>query len=277
MDKVHITHHNKWLLFLGYKIKGHYDLNIKWDKSRGQRSGGTTLKFGVSLERLLNRCVDRGFAQKARKGKAQKLVARRQDKWIFMTDLDIVRKFNSVVRGIANYYCSSTQQSVLYELFYILRRSCALIISHRDKQRKAIWAFEKYGKDLKVVTEKNSAEFYFPKVTKESYTKKLAYDPNMQDIFPKVQGRTIPLTLHAACSAFELKCSVPNCPNQGADWHHIKHRKKYSGNDSKRKLLSYTAKQIPVCELHHNLIHSGKYDGPSLRKSQGFISKDFID
>ena len=36
-DKVAITHHKKWLLFLGYKIKGHYDLNVKWDKNRGQR------------------------------------------------------------------------------------------------------------------------------------------------------------------------------------------------------------------------------------------------
>ena len=277
MDKVHITHHKKWIFFLGYKIKGHYDLNIKWDKSRGQRYGGTTLKFGVPLERLLNRCVDRGFAQKARKGKALKLVARRQDKWIFMTDLDIVRGFNRVVRGIANYYCLSTQQSVLYELFYMLRRSCALTLSHKHKQKKAIWAFEKYGKDLKIITEKNCVEFYFPKVTKESYTKKFAYVPDMNDIFPKIQGRTIPSTLHAVCSASELKCSIPNCPNQSSDWHHIKHRKKYSGNDFKKKLLSYTAKQIPVCKLHHNLIHSGKYDGPSLRKLQGFIPEDFLD
>jgi group II intron reverse transcriptase/maturase len=79
-DKTAITHHKKWLLFLGYKIKGHYDLNVTWDKDRGQRIGGTTLKLGVPLERLFNRFAERGFFQKARKGKATKLVARRQDK-----------------------------------------------------------------------------------------------------------------------------------------------------------------------------------------------------
>jgi hypothetical protein len=53
--------------------------------------------------------------------------------------------------------------------------------------------------------------------------------------------------------------------------------KKYKGSDVKRKLLSYTAKQIPICSAHHNLIHSGKYDGPSLRKIQGFVPEDFIE
>jgi hypothetical protein len=79
-DKTAITHHKKWLLFLGYKIKGHYDLNVQLDKNKGQRIGGTTLKLGVPLERLFNRFAERGFFQKARKGKSTKLVARRQDK-----------------------------------------------------------------------------------------------------------------------------------------------------------------------------------------------------
>lgn len=35
------------------------------------------------------------------------------------------------------------------------------------------------------------------------------------------------------------------------------------------------AKQIPICKRHHNLIHLGKYDGPSLRKLKGFTPEDF--
>jgi hypothetical protein len=136
-DKVAVTHHKKWLLFLGYKIKGHYDLNVKWDKYRGQRIGGTTLKLGVPLKQLFDRFAERGFFQKARKGKAIKLVARRQDKWLFMTDIDIVKRYNTVVKGISNYYSLSTRQGVLYELFYTLRRSCALTLSHKHKKKYA--------------------------------------------------------------------------------------------------------------------------------------------
>lgn len=285
-EKVSITHHRKWVMFLGYKIKGHYDLNVRWDKERGQRVGGTTLKLGAPLERLLNRCVDRGFFQKARKGKANKVVARRQDKWLFMSDTDIVKRFNSVVRGISNYYCLSTQQSVLYELYYLLRRSCALTLAHKHKKRTAKWAFDKYGNNLKimqpvnnkgVITEQCTVEFYLPKVTKESYKKHSKYEPNMYDLSLKVQGRTIPSTLHAVCNASELNCAIPNCTNKANDWHHIKHKKRYKGTDMQRKLLSYTAKQIPICKAHHNLIHSGKYDGPSLRKIQGYVPEDFIE
>lgn len=79
-DKVGITHHKKWLLFLGYKSKGHYDINVKWDKERGRRIGGTTLKLGIPLERLFHRFAEQGFFQNARKEKATKLVDQRQDK-----------------------------------------------------------------------------------------------------------------------------------------------------------------------------------------------------
>ena len=281
-DKVGITHHKKWLLFLGYKIKGHYDLNVKWNKDRGQRIGGTTLKLGVPLERLFNRFAERGFFQKARKGKATKLVARRQDKWLFMSDVDIVKKYNAVVRGISNYYSLSTRQSVLYELFYTLRRSCALTLAHKHKKRYAKWAFDKYGKDLRIVVDSSQEPicFYLPSVSENNYgpkSKKKNKEVSMDDLTLKIQGTTIPSTLHAVCHASELDCCIPGCPNKASHWHHIKHRKKYKGSDSTRKLLSYTAKQIPVCKAHHVLIHSGKYDGPSLRKLRGFIPEDFLN
>ena len=42
-----------------------------------------------------------------------------------------------------------------------------------------------------------------------------------------------------------------------------------------RKISAYTAKQIPLCLFHHNQVHSGKYDGPSLRKLKGYVPADF--
>jgi len=281
-DKVAITHHKTWLLFLGYKIKGHYDLNIKWDEERGQRVGATTLKLGVPLKQLFNRFTERGFFQKARKGKATKLVARRQDKWLFMSDVDIVRRYNAITRGISNYYSLSTQQSVLYELFYNLRKSCALTLAHKHKKKSAKWAFDKYGKDLRIVVGdlKEPVSFYLPSISKDMYgskSKKKIKEVSMCDLTMKIQGTTIPSTLHAVCHASELECCIPGCLNKASNWHHIKHRKNYKGSDSTRKLLSYTAKQIPVCKAHHFSIHSGKYDGPSLRKLKGFVPEDFLD
>jgi hypothetical protein len=42
-------------------------------------------------------------------------------------------------------------------------------------------------------------------------------DVNMQDLEMKIQGISIPTTLHAVCSASELDCCIPNCPNKASD------------------------------------------------------------
>ena len=51
-------------------------------------------------------------------------------------------------------------------------------------------------------------------------------------------------------------------------------KKKIKGKDHQKIILALTAKQIPVCKSHHHLIHSGKYDGPSLRKMKGYTLSD---
>jgi hypothetical protein len=32
---------------------------------------------------------------------------------------------------------------------------------------------------------------------------------------------------------------------------------------------------VPLCLSHHQLVHSGKYDGPSIRKLPGYTPSDF--
>jgi hypothetical protein len=81
--------------------------------------------------------------------------------------------------------------------------------------------------------------------------------------------------LTAIVSAKELSCSITNCGRMAEEWHHIRHRKKIKGDDKQRKISAYTAKQIPLCLFHHNQVHSGKYDGPSLRKLKGYVPADF--
>jgi predicted HNH restriction endonuclease len=96
-------------------------------------------------------------------------------------------------------------------------------------------------------------------------------------LFPVIQGNPIPKTLTLACSASDLPCGIPNCPNMAGDWHHVKHQKKIKGTERKKIITAYTAKQIPVCKAHHTLIHNGKYDGPSLKKLRGYTPSDLKD
>jgi len=97
----------------------------------------------------------------------------------------------------------------------------------------------------------------------------------LNDMLVIPEGVPLPVTLTAVCSAKELDCAVPNCTLKAEQWHHIKHRKKLKGNKVLKRISAYTAKQIPLCKNHHGLVHSGKYDGPSLRKLPGYTPSDF--
>jgi hypothetical protein len=85
----------------------------------------------------------------------------------------VVNRFNAVLMGLANYYSGSEYPSALYELFELLRRSCALILSHRHKMRSAKAAFTRWGKDLSIeykLKKKNEivtkiASFKLPKIS----------------------------------------------------------------------------------------------------------------
>ena len=282
MDKTGVRNHEKGVYFLGYKIWKKYGLNIKWRTDRlgrKRRNEFARLNFSVPLEKLFLRYSERGFLQKAKKKSADKFVGRRQDKWVFLgDDAAIIHRFNSVLRGIANYYSGSTQQSVLSRLYYALKKSASLTIAHRNSKRNANWTLKKYGKDMVIKTttkdgKEKVVELFVPKAQKVKWHN--SAKGQLENVLVVPTGVPIPQTLSVVCSAKDLPCAIPNCPNSASEWHHIKHRKRIKGSELQKKITAYTAKQIAVCVKHHQLIHNGKYDGPSLRKLKGYTPSDF--
>lgn len=274
INKTNIKHHEKGTLFLGYNIIGNYGLVQNWSVNKVQRVGQVTLKFGVPLERLFERYAERGFFQKSSKTNSKRFVGKRQDKWLFLwSDKEVINRFNTVIRGIQYYYSASTRKSVLDRFWTTIRTSAALTIAHRHQKRSASWAFKRYGKNLSIPddTGKTSVELLRPKSDGKIVFKK----GNLKKMMVKVDGVPIPTTLTAVASASELDCAVPNCTLKASEWHHVKHRKKYKGTRKQTSVSTYFAKQVPLCLSHHQLVHSGKYDGPSIRKLPGYTPSDF--
>lgn len=280
IEKTKVVHHKKHINFLGFKLYGDYSQKSGWIKAYGQRSRSNAVKFGIPVKALYERYKDKGFFQVAKKGKGKRFVARRVDKWIFLPyDRTIIERFNSVIRGLNNYYSGSQRRSDLYNFFYDLRRSAALTLGHRHKKPYATWAYNKYGKDLTVIWtnkggEKRSISLLLPKVE----TGKNRWNVKGEELWKALKvpsGTKLPETLGAITSVKELTCSVTNCPNPAEHWHHIKHRKNRKTDSISSVMKTMAAKQIPICKRHHNLIHLGKYDGPSLRKLKGFTPEDF--
>jgi Type II intron maturase len=142
VEKSGVKHHEKSILFLGFKIYRDYGFNVKWrDNSVGSgksKIGDVVLKFGIPLERLFERYADRGFFQKVKNKRSYKFVGRRLDKWLFLdNEYEIIQRFNSVTRGIQYYYSCSTYSNVLDIFWYTMKRSAALTLAHKNKKRSA--------------------------------------------------------------------------------------------------------------------------------------------
>nr|QFP99063.1 cytochrome c oxidase subunit 1 [Rhizaria sp.] len=276
IDKTNVKHHEKGTLFLGYRITGNYGLVQNWSANKVQRVGQVTLKYGIPLERLFERYAERGFFQKSSKTNSKRFVARRQDKWLFLwSDKEVINRFNSVIRGIQYYYSASTRKSVLDRFWTTIRTSAALTIAHRHKKRSASWAFKKYGKNLAIPEDTEGNKISVKLLRPLSDGKIIFRKGDLKKMMIKIEGVPIPTTLTAVASANELECAVTNCTLMASEWHHIKHRKKYKGTGKQRSVSTYFAKQIPLCSVHHNMVHKGKYDGPSLRKLPGYTPSDF--
>jgi len=116
-----------------------------------QSSNSSRLKFSIPIKILIKFYANKGFLQIAKKGKNIKYVGRRVDKWIFLSQDDkVIKKFNFMMRRIANYYSGARYISAFYELWELFRRSAALTLAHRRKMRTVKSAFQKWSRDLVV-------------------------------------------------------------------------------------------------------------------------------
>jgi group II intron reverse transcriptase/maturase len=278
-EKSGVKHHSDGVLFLGYRLLGNYDSRLNFGKS--QRRISNRIKFSVPTKRLLKRYMDKGFLQIAKKGKNVKYVARCVDKWIFLpSDVEVVKRFNFVVRSIANYYCGTEYPFALCELWELLRRSLALTLAHRHKKRTTKAGFQKWGRDLTVKyevevrgkVEKRSVQFEIPKIVYGKFKRPGVLQGELLWLMRATTpvGAVFPKTLLGIISASELPCCIPHCPNAASEWHQVTSRKRVKRKNMRAIDIAFKLRQLPVCSVHHTLIISGKYDGPSLRKLSSY-------
>jgi hypothetical protein len=262
-EKSGIKHHEKGIVFLGYHLGSKYVLDTKWKKGKLLKVCNRVLNLKIPVENLFQCFAKWGF----------KFVGRRQDKWLFFKNAyEIIHRFNSVIRGVENYYSGATQKDALGKFWHIIKRSAALTLAHKFNKKNVSWAFHKFGKNLTVVNPKNGKEIYLrmPRTDVHKFQ-----SGELSNLFSIFHGISIPSTLNTIRSAEELDCAIPNCTLTASRWYYIKHRKRLKSFNYKKVISSYFAKQIPVCSPHYKLVHIGLYDGPSLRKLPGYIPHDF--
>lgn len=271
-EKTNVKHYAKGVYFLGYHIYGDYGYKIFWKPNKSQKMRNFALKLAIPLEKLFVKFCERGFFMKVKNKKSYKMVGRRVDKWLFLdSPYDVILRFNSVIKGVAYYYSGSTCRSVLDRFYSAMKRSAALTLAHMHKKHNAKWAFAKYGHELKVFSKTGKVvSLLIPTVGKHIFK-----NGDLQYALAIPTGVPVPTNLTVICTVKELNCAIPNCTLIASQWYDVKYRKRNKGSLVQRKISAYCAKQIPICLNHHLLIHSGKYDGPSIRKLPGYIPSEF--
>jgi group II intron reverse transcriptase/maturase len=266
MEKTHIRHaSSQEVNFLGVTISGagnRDDEIVKASNSSGKRHykkrrprGNITLK--APMDEIVRRLHLKGFCGKD--GYPDSQVS-----WTVLDDVDIIRRYNTVLNGVLNYYSFANNFGAMSRVQYILLYSAAKTLSHRHKMSSVGMVFKKYGKNLTVRTRGDDG-----KMRSVSFQRRESFAVKPNDF--KVAVMDLESALRTASWQVRTKsnlgrvCAICGSQNR-VQMHHVRHIRKVG-----EKVVGFTKlmaklnrKQIPACEPCHHRIHKGEYDGIKL-------------
>jgi len=181
-----------------------------------------------------------------------------------LQDSDIILRFNTIIRGILNYYSFVDNRQRLTKLSYIIKESLrkTLSLKHRINKHKFL---SRYGKNICVIR-RNSISikkiwFYEPKLIKEPMKFQGSEDINDRNFNPfnSINWRVSTKT------NFDFPCAACGS-NTNIEMHHIKHIKTLNVKLSEfdKAVARVNRKQVPLCRPCHMEVHKGVYVGSPL-------------
>jgi group II intron reverse transcriptase/maturase len=223
------------------------------------RSSHSQIIFEVDDTEIIRRLAEDGYCDT--KGFPTTRTA-----FIGMEDFQMVLQYNTVKRGIFNYYKPVSNQSVLDRVDYILRYSLAKTFAAKYKTSiKKV--FNQRGMNLRtvrIVTTGEKVYKYWPVKIWDFSNKFSEYkddpSPTSLDVLLKKYMKLTKSRLGHECCICGTKERV--------EMHHVRRLRKAGASTVKgfNKVLGMiNRKQIPVCKECHTKIHTGKYDGMSLK------------
>jgi len=190
-------------------------------------------------------------------GNKSKIVPCGNTKFLQLTEIQLIQRYNAVIRGLLNYYSFVDNFSNLHQVIHILRYSliCTLARKLRLNTAKVI---KRFGKDIKVRTTNG-------KVIKLAIPSTLRKGPHNK--FKNVEFDPLATTRWKirTISSLDKDCIICGAKDK-IEMHHIKSLKTSETRSYAQQLRAMNRKQIPVCKDCHDKIHSGAYDGISLKK-----------
>jgi retron-type reverse transcriptase len=192
----------------------------------------------------------------------------------FHTDSEIVSHFNSVIRGLMNWYSGAGNFAKVKGLAHLLRSSCVLTLANKHKKSK-YWVYTVYGSEVTVLNGKKETRLIRRTSIRNHFNDfNLKTDSSSIDHYDldKMIGRFQKLN-HGI--EFFRGCSVTDClESENIEVHHIRRLYRKVNNDGIISVLdmkgnrvtglaavltSINRKQIPLCRKHHLEFESGVF------------------
>lgn len=256
LEKTHISHlSHDGAAFLGFKIKcgqaGNYSgRSISKDLFGGsKRTVGWQPRLLVPMDNIIKRLSDKNFC-------TSKGIALKKKGWILYDDEVIINRYNSILRGLRNYYAPADNLGTsMNRINYILKYSCAHTLAAKHRTRISTQLRRKDSKSIKVLLDDRSC-----KLDPWDFRDKKVDEISFSQIFTSFASRTQILSSD--------HCVVCNSKSN-LEMHHVRALRKGGVNLKDNYMLAMmqrmNRKQICVCRECHMKIHTGKYDGISLK------------
>ncbi len=257
-EKTKITHSSECARFLSYDIQIRRSNELR-KRSDGviQRTLNQTVELLIPLKEKIERFLfDKNIAVIDSNGKLKPI---HRNTLVNNTDLEIVDSYNTLTRGICNYYSMASNYAKLDYFVYLMEYSClkTLARKHQMSIGKIIDKY-KHGKIWAIPYETKSGKKYMPIVRFSDLRgkKKSRYSANIDIIINMYYGFN---ELDKRISA--KKCELCGAENTDFEIHHINKLKNLKGKEIWEKvMISRKRKTLVVCKQCHYRIHGRTFN-----------------
>jgi group II intron reverse transcriptase/maturase len=230
------------------------------------------------IKELIEKFIEKGFLTRNKEGK---VTPRGVASLTPLSHAQILRFYNSKVRGIVNYFSCVHNRSRLGTLVNLLRISCAVTLARKFKiaSRSARAAFYRFGANLQtrvgVGRKTKTISFFRPDNLKmlpmsTRFNSSVNYDINTVLANFWVKGMTLP--------QFDEGCVL--CGSTEVEMHHLRQvrdvRGKHfapEGRTFAQFRGAFLRKSIPLCRTHHVALHAGKLTYAEFNKLAAYRGK----
>jgi group II intron reverse transcriptase/maturase len=261
--------------FLGYTIMGpHLKGSFKPIESIKARNSNKyisrrkkiRIRIGMNYSKVINKLELEGFIRKRNSPKNQKKMVYRgtfKGNLINLDHGDILKYYNSKIRGLYNYYNFVSNMNKLAYICWLITESCCLTLARKFKLKSMKKVYRKFGKNFSCVIESNKGEKQIiSQILPEDFKKKHIMSRNKveKDPFKSLEENWNQKFTKSNIFQTCIICGS----NERIEMHHVRQIKDLRNPKSKkdfytRQMEAINRKQIPLCKDHHIRLHNNTW------------------